>query len=428
MNILLIGSGGREHALAWKIKQSRHADQLFVAPGNGGTSAVAINLPIQVDDFAGISAACKEKQIDLLVVGPELPLVKGLRDYLEKDPDLKNLLIVGPGQDGAQLEGSKDFSKQFMQRHKIPTAGAKTFSSDQLEDGIRYLITQRMPVVLKADGLAAGKGVVICQSLEESESTLRAMLGGQFGEASSRVLIEEFLSGIELSVFVLTDTNDYVILPEAKDYKRIGEGDTGLNTGGMGAVSPVSFATPAFIKKVEDRIIRPTVDGLRKEKISYRGFIFFGLINVGGDPYVIEYNARMGDPESEAVLARIDSDIVEVLSACAAGQLKGKSILTGKEQTVTVVMVSEGYPGDYKKGHLIKGLDHQFNAVLFHAGTKVQDGSIITDGGRVLAVTGKGKDIDDARKKAYDAVSAIKWPGAYFRRDIGLDLLLLKKR
>ncbi|MBS1545330.1 MAG: phosphoribosylamine--glycine ligase [Bacteroidetes bacterium] len=428
MNILLVGSGGREHALAWKISQSPLTRRLFVAPGNAGTSKLAENLSVKADDFQGLATICKDKQIDLLVVGPEAPLVNGLRDFLEKDNDLRNLLIVGPGMKGAQLEGSKDFSKQFMQRHKIPTAGAKTFSSDQVKEGIRFLITQRMPVVLKADGLAAGKGVVICQSLEESEETLRSMLAGKFGEASSRVLIEEFLTGIELSVFVLTDGSDYVLLPEAKDYKRVGEGDTGLNTGGMGAVSPVNFATAAFMSKVEERIIKPTIKGLKEEKIDYRGFIFFGLINVNGDPYVIEYNARMGDPETEAVMTRIESDLVEVLAACASGHLKGKVLATTKEHAITVVMVAAGYPGDYQKGHPISGLDAQHDAIAFHAGTKLQDSQIVTDGGRVLAITGRGKDIDGARQMAYKAVSGISWTGSYFRRDIGLDLQRLTKR
>lgn len=428
MNILLVGSGGREHALAWKISQSPLTQRLFVAPGNAGTSRLAENLSVKVDDFKGIAAACKEKQIDLLVVGPEAPLVKGLRDFLEKDNDLRNLLIVGPGMKGAQLEGSKDFSKQFMQRHRIPTAGAKTFSSDQVEEGIRFLITQRMPVVLKADGLAAGKGVVICQSLEESEEVLRSMLAGKFGEASSKVLIEEFLTGIELSVFVLTDGSDYVLLPEAKDYKRIGEGDTGLNTGGMGAVSPVNFATAAFMSKVEERIIKPTIKGLKQEKIDYRGFIFFGLINVNGEPHVIEYNARMGDPETEAVMIRIESDLVEILVACASGRLKGKVLAITKEHAITVVMVAAGYPGDYQKGHPINGLETQHDAIVFHSGTKPQDDVIVTDGGRVLAVTGRGKDIDGARQVAYNAVSCISWTGSYFRRDIGLDLQRLMKR
>ncbi|HRI78247.1 MAG TPA: phosphoribosylamine--glycine ligase [Cyclobacteriaceae bacterium] len=423
MNILLIGSGGREHALAWKIKQSKLTDKLYIAPGNAGTSLVGENLSIRADDFDLLGKACIDKKIHLVVVGPEIPLVKGVRDYFEVRPALQHILIVGPGKSGARLEGSKDFSKQFMLRHGIPTAKARTFSSDQLEQGLHYLTTCDFPIVLKADGLASGKGVIICQNLTEAQSTLNEMLGERlFGDASANVLIEEFLEGIELSVFVLTDGKDYVLLPEAKDYKRIGENDTGLNTGGMGAVSPVAFATPAFMQKVETKIIRPTISGLNAEHIAYRGFIFFGLIRVKGEPFVIEYNARMGDPETEAVMPRIQSDIVELLVACAEGDLKNRKIQIYPEYALTVMMVSGGYPGEFERGKKIKGLNDVASAHVFHAGTKTIGTGIQTDGGRVIAVTGKGKDIETARTAAYGAISGISWDGVYFRMDIGLDL------
>ena len=427
MNILLIGSGGREHALAWKIKQSKLTDKLYIAPGNAGTATVGENLPVMTEDFEGIAEICLEKRIHLLVVGPEVPLVMGIRDHFENDPALKNILIVGPGKKGAQLEGSKDFSKQFMLRHGIPTAAAKTFSVNQLDDGLQYLGTCQMPIVLKADGLAAGKGVIICNAVEEARAVLSEMLGNKlFGEASARVLIEEFLEGIELSVFVLTDGKDYVLLPEAKDYKRIGDNDEGPNTGGMGAVSPVSFANTVFMKKVEEKIIGPTIAGLKKENIPYRGFIFFGLIRVKGEPYVIEYNARMGDPETEAVMTRIQSDFVDSLVWCAGGESKNKSITIDPLYAVTVVMVSGGYPGHYEKGKIINGLDKTPTAHIFHAGTKAVDKKIVTDGGRVLAVTGKGKGLEDARTNAYKCISGISWQDVYFRKDIGVDLLRLE--
>ncbi len=426
MNILLIGSGGREHALAWKIKQSKLTEKLYIAPGNAGTALVGENLPVTSEDFAGIEKICLEKSIHLLVVGPEVPLVKGIRDYLETNPALKNMLIVGPGKEGAQLEGSKDFSKQFMLRHGVRTAQARTFSIDQLESGLRYLETSQMPIVLKADGLAAGKGVIICSTVEEAKGALTEMLGNKlFGEASARVLIEEFLDGIELSVFVLTNGQDYVLLPQAKDYKRIHDDDEGPNTGGMGAVSPVTFADTAFMKKVEEKIIVPTIAGLRQENIPYRGFIFFGLINVKGEPFVIEYNARLGDPETEAVMTRIQSDFVESLVWCAGGKGDNK-ITINPDHAVTVVMVSGGYPEHYKKGKVISGLDTTTQALIFHAGTKADKGGVVTDGGRVLAVTGNGKSLQEAKNNAYACTSGISWQDVYFRKDIGVDLLRFK--
>lgn len=418
MNILIIGSGGREHAFAFKILQSPLCSKLFVAPGNAGTALLATNVPIAVDNFERLGQLCIDEKIDLVIVGPEVPLVKGIRDYFESNPSLKNIWMVGPGKTGAQLEGSKDFSKQFMLRNNIPTAKAKTFSGSA--GAVAFLKTIKPPYVLKADGLAAGKGVVITSSLPEAESVVKDMLDKrQFGEASARILIEEFLDGIEVSVFILTDGKDYVILPAAKDYKRIGDGDEGPNTGGMGAVSPVVFADEAFMKKVESTVIAPTVSGLKKEGIDYRGFIFIGLMNVGGDPFVIEYNARMGDPETQVVMLRIDGDLVETLVATAKGQLKGHTIAARPSYALTVSLVAGGYPGDYKKGDIIKGHDQKG---VFHAGTKTSSGNVVTDGGRVLSVTGEGKTLADARKNAYDRISAISWDGLYFRKDIGLDL------
>ena len=429
MNILLIGNDGREHALAWKIRQSKLTDKLYIAPGNAGTATVGENLPVLTEDFDGIAKICLEKRIHLLVVGPEVPLVKGIRDYLEANPALKNMLIVGPGKEGAQLEGSKDFSKQFMLRHGVRTAGAKTFSIDQLQCGLRYLETSQMPIVLKADGLAAGKGVIICGTVEEAQTALTEMLENKlFGEASARVLIEEFLDGIELSVFVLTNGEDYILLPEAKDYKRIGDDDKGPNTGGMGAVSPVTFADASFMKKVEEKIIVPTIAGLRKESIPYRGFIFFGLINVQGEPYAIEYNARLGDPETEAVMTRINSDFVESLVWCAGGESKNSKIVIDPAHALTVVMVSGGYPGPYEKGRVISGLDIPTQAWIFHAGTNTNNEDVVTNGGRVLAVTGKGRSLEEAKNNAYACASGISWQDVYFRRDIGVDLLQLKNR
>jgi phosphoribosylamine--glycine ligase len=429
MNILIIGSGGREHAFAWKIKQSNLCSKLFVAPGNAGTASLAENIPVAVDDFPGLAKVCKDNHIDLVVVGPEVPLVKGIRDYFEQDSDLQKIAMVGPGMAGAQLEGSKDFSKQFMLRHNIPTAKAKTFQVHQLDDALLYIDACKPPVVLKADGLAAGKGVIITEDLNEAKSVMKEMLlDKKFGSASTKVLVEEFLKGIELSVFVLTDGEDYVILPEAKDYKRIGEGDTGPNTGGMGAVSPVGFADSSFMKKVEEEVIKPTVAGLKKEKIPYNGFIFIGLMNVDGNPFVIEYNARMGDPETQVVLPRIKSDWVELLLAAGKGQLKNRRIETDPQTVVTVSMVSGGYPGDYEKGKEIKGLEKKSDALFFHAGTKSKGNQVVTDGGRVISATGTGADLRTARQNAFEGASQLQWEGLYYRNDIGLDLLTLSEQ
>jgi len=423
MNILVVGSGGREHALAWKIKQSKLCKQVYVAPGNAGTDAVAENVNIDVEDFDALGEFSKKKNIDLIVVGPEGALVKGIRDYFEADASLSHILLVGPGKSGARLEGSKDFSKQFMERNGIPTAKAKSFEANQLNESYKYLERISPPIVLKADGLAAGKGVVICKAVDEAKGVMREMLEDKkFGEASSKVLVEEFLDGIELSVFVLTDGKNYVILPEAKDYKRIGENDTGPNTGGMGAVSPVVFANASFMNKVEEQVIKPTISGLSKENIPYKGFIFIGLMNIKGEPYVIEYNARMGDPETQAVLPRIDADFVELLVATAKGDLKSGYVSQTKEVAATVVMVAEGYPGHYDKGKKIQGLELSSDGTVFHAGTKRNGDSVVTNGGRVLAVTGKGKTLDEATEDAYKTVSGIHWDGLYFRKDIGQDL------
>jgi phosphoribosylamine---glycine ligase len=427
MNILLIGNGGREHALAWKLKESPLCGNLFVAPGNAGTALVAKNVDIEMDDFRALGQFCQDNAIELVIVGPEAPLVKGIRDYFETNPWLKDILIVGPGKVGAQLEGSKDFSKQFMLRNGIPTAKAKSFTVADINQAFDYIATCKPPIVLKADGLAAGKGVIISISQAEAKAVLKDMLvNKRFGEASAKVLIEEFLSGIELSVFVLTDGKDYVILPEAKDYKTIGEGDTGPNTGGMGAVSPVVFASADFMKKVEDRVVKPTIAGLNREAIDYKGFIFAGIMNVGGNPYVIEYNARMGDPETQAVMPRIKSDLVQLLAAAAKGELKHQKVEIDGRHSVTIALVSEGYPGDYKKGKKIRGLEKQSDALVFHAGTRLKDESVVTDGGRVLAVTGRGNSLEEARAAAYDCASGIGWDGLYFRKDIGKDLLTYK--
>lgn len=423
MRILLIGSGGREHALAWKISSSPLCEALFFAPGNPGTTALGTNLNIKADDFDGLSNACLEHHIGLVIVGPEVPLVNGIRDFFQQRPELKNILMVGPGKSGARLEGSKDFSKSFMQRHNIPTAAAHTFHADELNRALTYLNSCSLPIVLKADGLAAGKGVIITSSREEAKSVMTDMLaGGKFGEAGSRVLVEQFLSGIELSVFVLTDGKNYVLLPEAKDYKRIGNGDTGPNTGGMGAVSPVPFATPSFMEKIKQKIIEPTIRGLHEEGIDYRGFIFFGLINVQGEPFVIEYNARMGDPETQVVMTRLNADLTELLIATAEGTLGGKSASASSDFAVTISMVSGGYPGEYLKGNEIRW-NAPASSLVFHAGTALKLEKLITDGGRVLSATGRGPDLQTAIRQAYETASAISWDGVYFRSDIGQDLL-----
>ncbi len=426
MNILVLGSGGREHTLAWKIAQSEKCSNLYVAPGNAGTTQVAQNVNLKLDDFAGIGSFVIENTIELVVVGPEDPLVNGLRDYFEKDSALKEVAFVGPGRDGAQLEGSKDFSKSFMTENNIPTAKAKSFSAENIDDGLAYLDACALPIVLKADGLAAGKGVLICESYEEAKKGLKSMLlDKQFGAASETVLIEEFLDGMELSVFVLTDGEDYLILPEAKDYKRIGEGDKGLNTGGMGAVSPVSFANDDFLEKVKAQIVEPTIDGLKRRGISYKGFLFIGLMNVNNDPYVIEYNVRMGDPETQVVIPRINNDLVDLLWACAKGGLKDHKIDINPQYASTVVAVSGGYPGSYEKGKSINGLADVTNALIIHAGTTPQDYKVLTSGGRVLAITGMSDTLEGALAKSYNGINHISWEGMYFRKDIGKDILAL---
>lgn len=428
MNVLIIGSGGREHALAWKIAQSDNSEKLYIAPGNAGTATVGLNLNISVNDFAGIAKAILEFNISMLVIGPEDPLVNGLRDYLQNNEDFASLMIIGPDAAGAQLEGSKDFSKIFMDQNQIPTASFKTFTLKNIESAYSYIDEQSTPIVVKADGLAAGKGVIIAQTKEEAKAAVKSMLvDNKFAEAGKKVLIEQFLTGIELSVFVLTDGKNYKVLPEAKDYKRIGEQDTGLNTGGMGAVSPVPFASKEFLSRVEDKVIKPTLSGLTNMGINYIGFIFIGLMNVNGEPYVIEYNVRMGDPETQVVIPRIQSDLLDVLEATATGNLANVDLQIDNNTTTTVVGVAGGYPEKYEKNHLITGLDQPMDGIVFHAGTKEDDNKIITNGGRVIAVTGRADNLSLALDKTYSSLNKISWQDMYYRKDIGQDLLNLEQ-
>jgi len=424
MIILIIGSGGRESAFAYKLSQSKRLQNLFIAPGNAGTGVYGQNVALKVTDFDGIASFALANDINMVLVGPEEPLVKGIHDYFLNRADLKHIPVIGPQQEGAQLEGSKDFSKQFMDRHGIPTAASRSFDKSNLEEGLAYLETQKLPIVLKADGLAAGKGVLICETLEDAKLELKAMIAdSKFGAASDVVVVEEFLKGIELSVFVLTDGNSYKVLPSAKDYKRIGEGDTGLNTGGMGSISPVPFADEVFLSKVEERIIKPTVEGLKKDQIPYKGFIFIGLMNVEGEPLVIEYNVRMGDPETESVLPRIESDLIDLLEGVAQGNLDTRSYTVSSKTAVTVMLVAGGYPGNYESGKVISNIENVKESIVFHAGTATQDGDIVSAGGRVIAVTTLQDTLFDALQQATADAGRIYFEGKYFRRDIGFDLI-----
>jgi phosphoribosylamine--glycine ligase len=422
MNILIVGSGGREHAFAWKLKQSIRINELFIAPGNAGTAALGQNLAIDVTDFAGIREAVLKNHVDMVVVGPEVPLVEGIYDFFQADEQLRDIPVIGPGKEGARLEGSKEFAKEFMIRNGIPTAKYLSVTSNNLDEGIEFLKSLKSPYVLKADGLAAGKGVLILDRLQEAIESLSDMLNGLFGSASSTVVIEEFLSGVECSVFVLTDGINYKILPEAKDYKRIGEGDTGLNTGGMGAISPVPFATTEFLKKVEDRMVIPTICGLQREGIVYKGFVFLGLMNCGGDPYLIEYNVRMGDPETEAVLMRVQSDLVELFDGVAKGNLNEKELVISSKSAVTVVVVAGGYPGAYGKGNPIRNLELVRGSVVFHAGTKLEGDRVLSNGGRVLAVSSTADTMEEALNLSYRNAEIISFDKMYYRTDLGFDL------
>lgn len=423
MNILVLGSGGREHTFAWKMKQSAKCDKLFVAPGNAGTAQIAVNLPISVNDFEAIKTAVLTHEIQMVVVGPEDPLVLGIYDFFQQDDALKDIPVIGPSKAAAQLEGSKEFAKEFMIRHGVPTAKYASFTAETTEQGCEFLASLQPPYVLKADGLAAGKGVLIIDNLEEAQTELRNMLlNAKFGQASNKVVIEEFLSGIELSCFVLTDGKSYKILPTAKDYKRIGEGDTGLNTGGMGAISPVPFATQEFLDKVEEKVVKPTIDGFAKDNLPYKGFVFIGLMKVGEEPYVIEYNVRMGDPETEVVLPRLKSDLVEIFEAIGKGKLQEQTIEIDPRTATTVMMVSGGYPEDYEKGKVISGIDTVQDSIVFHAGTTMKGEEIVSNGGRVLAVTSYGNDFKEALEKSYQSIEKIHFDKQYFRTDLGFDL------